>query len=61
MSVFVNSFFEKRVEQLFDLAQRVETAFASAGLEYRYTTYPGENHNSVRLSSFPKALYWVYR
>jgi hypothetical protein len=32
---FVNTFFEKRVEQLFDLARRVEEAFASAGLEYR--------------------------
>ena len=32
---FVNAFFEKRVEQLFDLARRVEEAFASAGLEYR--------------------------
>lgn len=35
MQVFVNSFFEKRVEQLFDLAGRVEKAFSSAGLEYR--------------------------
>jgi hypothetical protein len=32
---FVNTFFEKRAEQLFDLAQRVERAFSSAGLEYR--------------------------
>jgi len=32
-----------------------------AGLEYRFTVYPGENHNSVRLVSFPKGLYWVYR
>lgn len=32
---FVNTFFEKRVEQLFDLARRVEEAFASAGLDYR--------------------------
>ena len=32
---FVNTFFQKRVEQLFDLARRVEQAFASAGLEYR--------------------------
>ena len=32
---FVNTFFEKRVEQPFDLARRVEEAFASAGLEYR--------------------------
>lgn len=35
MALFVNTFFEKRVEQLFDLAGRVEAAFAAAGLEYR--------------------------
>lgn len=35
MAVFVNTFFEKRVDQLFDLAQRLEKAFSSAGLEYR--------------------------
>lgn len=35
MAVFVNTFFEKRVDQLFDLARLVETAFSSAGLEYR--------------------------
>jgi hypothetical protein len=35
VAVFVNTFFEKRVEQLFDLASRVEEAFSSAGLEYR--------------------------
>jgi hypothetical protein len=33
--LYVNTFFEKRVEQLFDLAGRVEAAFAAAGLEYR--------------------------
>jgi len=33
--VFVNTFFEKRVEQLFDLARRVEEAFSAAGVEYR--------------------------
>ena len=31
------------------------------GLDYRLTLYPGENHNSVRLASFPAGLYWVYR
>jgi uncharacterized protein len=31
------------------------------GLDYRFTVYPGENHNSVRLASFPAGLYWVYR
>ncbi|HEV3330061.1 MAG TPA: hypothetical protein VG096_03705 [Bryobacteraceae bacterium] len=35
MQPFVNTFFEKRLEQLFDLAQRVEAAFAAAGLDYR--------------------------
>ena len=35
MTPYVNTFFEKRVEQLFDLAGRVEAAFAAAGLEYR--------------------------
>ena len=35
MAVFVNSFFEKRVDRIFDLAERVEEAFSSAGLEYR--------------------------
>ena len=35
MAVFVNTFFRKRVDQLFDLAERVEEAFASAGLDYR--------------------------
>jgi hypothetical protein len=34
VELFVNTFFEKRLE-LFDLAQRVEAAFAAAGLEYR--------------------------
>jgi hypothetical protein len=33
--VFVNTFFETRAEQLFSLAELVERAFASAGLEYR--------------------------
>src|SRR5215471_18229750 len=35
MPLLVNSFFEERVEQLFDLAGRIERAFADAGLEYR--------------------------
>jgi len=32
-----------------------------AGLDYRFTLCHGENHNSVRLVSFPAGLYWVYR
>ncbi|MGA3028656.1 MAG: hypothetical protein ABSF98_28250 [Bryobacteraceae bacterium] len=35
MAVFVNTFFEKRVNQLFDLAERIEAAFSSSGIEYR--------------------------
>lgn len=31
------------------------------GLDDRFTVYPGENHNSVRLLSLPAGLYWVYR
>ena len=33
--LLVNTFFEKRVEQLFDLAQILEKAFSAAGIEYR--------------------------
>lgn len=32
-----------------------------AGLDYRFTVYQGESHDSVRLVSFPAGLYWVYR
>ena len=35
MAVFSNTFFETRVEQLFDLARLIEEIFAAAGLEYR--------------------------
>jgi len=35
VAIFVNTFFEKRVEQLWELSERVEKAFSSAGLEYR--------------------------
>jgi predicted alpha/beta superfamily hydrolase len=31
------------------------------GLDYRFTLFPGQNHNSVRFVSFPAGLYWVYR
>src|SRR5580704_12844771 len=44
------------------------TAFAKildelkpAGLDYRFTVYRGENHNSVRLISFPAGFKWLYR
>lgn len=30
-------------------------------LVHRFTLYPGENHNSIRLASFPAGLYWVYQ
>ena len=35
MPVLINTFFEERVEQLFELAKLVERIFSSAGLEYR--------------------------
>jgi hypothetical protein len=35
VQLFVNTFFEGRVEHLFDLAALVEKIFSSAGLEYR--------------------------
>jgi hypothetical protein len=35
VAVFENTFFETRVEQLFDLARLVEKIFAASGLEYR--------------------------
>jgi hypothetical protein len=35
VSALVNTFFEQRVEQLFDLAQRIDAAFLIAGLDYR--------------------------
>jgi hypothetical protein len=35
VEVFVNTFFEKRVQDLLDLADGVERLFASAGTEYR--------------------------
>jgi predicted alpha/beta superfamily hydrolase len=40
--------------------QALET-IKPAGLDYRYTVYPGENHNSVRPFSFTSGLDWVYR
>jgi hypothetical protein len=35
MAVFVNEFYEARLEQLFKLADTVEKIFSAAGLEYR--------------------------
>lgn len=35
MPVFVNVFFEERVERLFDLAAAVDRIFTSAGVDYR--------------------------
>ncbi len=39
---------------------RVLDELKPKGLDYRFTIYSGENHNSVRLVSFPAGLYWVY-
>jgi hypothetical protein len=35
VDLFVNIFFEKRLEQLFELAEKIEKAFSAAGLDYR--------------------------
>jgi hypothetical protein len=35
MALYINSFFEERLEKLFNLAELVERIFSSAGLEYR--------------------------
>ncbi len=35
MPVLVNAFFEKRVKELFDLAEILDRAFSSAGIDYR--------------------------
>lgn len=35
MSLFVNTFFEERLQDLFNLAERVEKALGAAGVEYR--------------------------
>jgi hypothetical protein len=35
VAVFVNTFFEERVEQLFELASVVERAFSAAGIDYQ--------------------------
>jgi hypothetical protein len=35
VAVYINTFFESRLEQLFNLARRVEQAFSSAGIDYR--------------------------
>jgi hypothetical protein len=36
-------------------------ALKPEGLDYRFTIYPGQNHNSVRPYSFASGLAWVYR
>jgi hypothetical protein len=33
--IYVNTFFERRVRQLFDLAHLIDTALSAAGIEYR--------------------------
>ncbi|HUA60104.1 MAG TPA: hypothetical protein VML19_15195 [Verrucomicrobiae bacterium] len=33
--IFVNTFFEERVKDLFDLAARVNEVFSKAGIDYR--------------------------
>lgn len=35
-------------------------AMDTGQLVHRFTFFPGQNHNSVRLVSFPNGLYWAY-
>lgn len=50
---------EPGTEALQEFVKALEGA-RLANVEMRYTIYPGENHNSVRLASFPAGLYWIY-
>ena len=51
---------ERSRDDLAAFAKLLDTT-KPANLDYRFTIYPGENHDSVRLSSFPAAMYWAYR
>jgi predicted alpha/beta superfamily hydrolase len=46
-----------QVRPFFEALERTKPA----GMDYRYTIYPGESHNSVRPFSFSSGLAWVYR
>jgi predicted alpha/beta superfamily hydrolase len=47
----------KEDRALFNILEKIKPA----GLDYRFTIYPGQNHNSVRPFSFASGLAWVYR
>ena len=51
---------ERLHDDVAEFAKLLDT-IKPANLDYRFTIYPGENHDSVRLSSFPAAMYWAYR
>ena len=51
---------ERLHDDVAEFAKLLDTT-KPTNLDYRFTIYPGENHDSVRLSSFPAGLYWVYR
>lgn len=50
---------EEEVGGVADFAALVDK-LGTGKLAHRFTLYPGENHNSVRMRSFPAGLYWVY-
>jgi hypothetical protein len=65
-------FLDRRIDQSELAAPRLITRSAAAfailldelkpaNLDYRFTRYRGENHDSVPLFSFPAGLFWVYR
>jgi predicted alpha/beta superfamily hydrolase len=50
---------EEKLESVQPFFWMLETS-KPVGLDYRFTIYPGENHSSVRPSSFSSGLAWVY-
>jgi hypothetical protein len=40
--------------------EQLLTSLGTGKLVHRFTVYRGENHNSIRMLSFPAGLYWVY-
>src|ERR1039458_9740876 len=53
MPDFVNTFFEERLEHLFDLAGLAERLFSFAGLEYRSRMPGGSRRTSISLYAAP--------
>jgi hypothetical protein len=50
---------EPLARQVTDYAAQLDR-LKPRNLTYRFTSYPNEEHNSMRLPAFPAGLYWVY-